>query len=45
MEEDMSFYNFDKEKVKKAENNNGSSNGEWSADTKPKKARASKGTV
>lgn len=25
--------------------NNGSSGGEWSADTKPEKARASKGTV
>lgn len=41
----MSFSDFDKEKEKKAENNNGSSNGEQSVDTKPKKARASKETV
>lgn len=41
----MYFQDFDKENVKKEENNNGSSDGEWSADTKSKKARASKGTL
>lgn len=36
---------FDKENVEKKEKNNVGSDGEWSADTKPGKARASKGTI
>lgn len=33
---------FDKEKIKREENNSG---GEWSANSKPRKARASKGII